>query len=118
MLAQYHYERWYQNGTYININNAKYNSTVLAKQNGELMFTIKISNVSSNDLGDYVGTISGDVYYLTTWCNEYRYSFLPYIFIRHYNLPTVISYSSIEVYSKRMYNTCIRILIIMMIAML
>ncbi len=98
MLAQYHYESWYQNGTYININNTKYNSAVLAKQSGELMFTIEISNMSANDLGDYVGTISGNVYDLFTWCNDYRYSFLPYILIRYYNLPTVISYSSLEIY--------------------
>lgn len=101
-LAQYHYEAWYQNGTYISINNAKYNSTVIIKQNGELIFTIEISNVSGTDQGNYVGIISGRINDLTRWCNEYRYSFLPYSyrFFYHYDLPIAISYSSIEVYSK------------------
>lgn len=98
-LARYHYEEWYQNGKHINSNNPEYNSTVSTKQNGELQFSIEISNVSADDLGDYVGIISADVYDLTSQCGEYRYSFIPHIY---YRLPAAISYSSIEVYSKCM----------------
>lgn len=119
-LAQYNSVFWYQNGKHINTNYQKYNSTVLTKQNGELMLTLEISNVSGNDLGDYVGVISGNVYDLTRWCNEYASSFVPdpyYLlwFTGIYKLPFTIFYSSIEMYSKciqyfRMHITSILLL--------
>ena len=102
VFAQYHREQWYQNGENINHNNnLKYNSTVSIKQNGELQFSIKISNVSFDDLGDYIGVISTDIYDLTLWCSEYRYSFIPGFLVQFYSrLPAVLSLYSIELYSK------------------
>ena len=67
---------------------------------------MEISNVSADDLGDYTGIISVNIYDLTSWCGEYRYSFIPYIILvryYRYRLPAAISYSSIEIYSKCMH---------------
>ena len=102
-LTQYHNERWCQNGTSISINNPKYNSTVFTKQNGELLFTIEISNVSTDDLGDYIGIIEGDFGGLISWCNEYL-SFLPIFWGFFYGseIPTAVTYSSLEIFSKCM----------------
>lgn len=92
---------------YININNnpPKYNSTVLIRQNGGLLFTIEVTNVSTADLGDYTGIIYGDIYGLTSWCSEYRYSFFPSFW--HFiimEIPTVILFTSLEIYSKWMHE--------------
>ncbi len=106
-LTRDYYEiRWRQDGKHINIrSNPKYNSTVLTKQNGELIFTIEISNVSADDLGDYIGAVAGSRY-TNRWCNGY--SFLYYSH-REFSLPTAVSYSSLEIYSKCICNphTCI-----------
>ena len=108
-LTQYHDERWLKNGKYIMINSdnhPKYNSTVLIKQNGELLFTIEISNVSADDLGDYLGIIYGNIYDLTLWCREYMYSFFfPSIWriIYYRQIPTTVSFSLLEIYSKCMH---------------
>ena len=86
-------------------NHPKYNSTVLIKQNGELLFTIEISNVSADDLGDYLGIIYGNIYDLTLWCREYMYSFFPSIWriIYYRQIPTAVSFSLLEIYSKCMH---------------
>ena len=100
-LAQYHDDRWYRNGMSINNNNPpKYNSTVLIRQNGRLLFTMEISNINADDFGDYTGTIYTDVYDLTLWCTEYRYSFFPIWWRIRRRYPTAVFYTSLKKYSE------------------
>lgn len=108
-LLQLHYEDWYQIGTYnhLNTNNPKYNSSVFSKVNGELWFTLEVSNISADDLGDYYGVIGISVYDLTTWCREYRYSFIPFHWRYNYGIiPVAVIHSSLEIYSKCRSHMC------------
>ena len=99
---QYHSERWLHEGTSIYTQlNPKYSSTVRAGQSlGELLFSMEISNATTDDLGEYIGIITTNMYYLTSWCREYDYSFLPYFL---FDIPIAISYFSLEAYSKDIY---------------
>ena len=110
-LIRYHDKRWYQNGKYIMINsNNHLNSTVLIRQNSELQFSIEISNVTADDLGDYVGIIYGSIYDLTSWCRECRYSFFPFIWEIFYSqILTTVSFTSLEIYSKCINHNIIMI---------
>ena len=95
---EYHSEMWRHEGINIDTLHPKYSSTVQSWQNlSDLLFSLEISNASADDLGDYIGIIATDMYHLTSWCEEYKYSFLPNFL---FDIPIAISYSSLEVYSK------------------
>ena len=102
-LMQYHSEKWLHEGTSIYTQlHPKYSSTLHGGQNlGDLLFSIEISNVTTDDLGEHIGIITTDMYHLTSWCRDYDYSFLPYFL---FDIPIAISDFSLETYSKCIYD--------------
>lgn len=61
---------------------------------------MKISNLSANDLGDYIGIITEDPDSALSSCNEYR-ELTPTFWLYTFEIfPAVVLYYSIERYSK------------------
>ena len=95
-LSQYHRETWFHNGSNIQIYPLKYSSTLHTKEYGEVFFILTVSNFSTNDLGDYIETISH--YDRLSWCYEYR-SFVPFFWYLR-SFPVAVVYYAIEIYSR------------------
>ena len=101
-LSRYHRESWFHNGTMLQLNTnvMKYNSSFHAKQNGEVMFMLKVFNLSAVDLGEYMGVIRASFYDVLSSCYDYSNLFPFHWWLLDFTLPIATYYYSVNIYIK------------------